>query len=665
MHFERFGKYLLLEKLAAGGMAEVYLAKTIGINNFVAIKRILPQFSENSEFIQMFKEEAKIAANLRHSNIVSIHYFGQEKGQLFLVMDFVEGQNLRQILNTLKKENKYLSIEQIVYLIREVASGLDYAHRALDNSTGRPLNIIHRDMSPQNVMISFEGEVKIVDFGIAKAETQVEQTQAGTIKGKFGYMSPEQAEGQELDSRTDVFSLGVILWELLSKERLFVGPNEAVTLKKVRDCQIPSLRKIDPNIPIELERITMKALNKNLDMRYSSASSFHKDLNRFLNIHYPEFSRTEFSKFMKSLFHEMFVENRKKLKEYSQIPVGNDEGMLDGNTNTATDTATLTEPNNTTDLLQNIPGIDFDIEKPTEKVEIKNLKIVPNNNQNLTTNTSLTSSQNQIGIQPIQFGQRVNTQTSPNGNSISNSKSGTYNSAQSIIYHQEPKQISSRSIIFFTLTLLAFLAWYFSGKYFKSNNPPLAGRKVERSTSRASIETSPQNTKSQVSASEQSSYETPRQGLGSSLVPINIQSVPSGAIVDINGRQSGITPYRGSLPAGEIAKIVVRKEGFISQEIEKKPIVGQPIRIEAVLQQEPPKGYLVVELIGAPHDVIVEINGKRIEDKSQLSFYAVPARVPVEIRALSPFSNSSTKTTVTVDVNQKRTVQLFLKKTQR
>ncbi|MCS6839095.1 MAG: serine/threonine protein kinase, partial [Bdellovibrionaceae bacterium] len=162
MAFERFGKYLLLERIASGGMAEVYLAKTIGLNNFVAIKRILPQFSQNPEFLVMFREEAQIVANLRHSNIVSIHYFGQEKGQLFLVMDFVEGQNLRQILNTLKKEGSYFGLDQITYLVREVAAGLDYAHRALDNATGKPLNIIHRDMSPQNIMVSFEGEVKIV-----------------------------------------------------------------------------------------------------------------------------------------------------------------------------------------------------------------------------------------------------------------------------------------------------------------------------------------------------------------------------------------------------------------------------------------------------------------------------------------------------------------------
>ncbi|PWU21599.1 MAG: hypothetical protein C5B49_02350, partial [Bdellovibrio sp.] len=315
---ETFGKYLLLEKIASGGMAEVYLAKSIGangINKFVAIKRILPQYSDNQEFIEMFKEEAKIAVNLNHGNVVSIFDFGVEKSQFFLVMEFVEGQNLRQILNHMKKEAREFSIDQVTYIVKEVAAGLDHAHRCLDGATGRPLNITHRDMSPQNIMISFEGEIKVVDFGIAKAENQVEHTRAGTIKGKFGYMSPEQAEGQAVDLRTDIFSLGIVLWELLAKDRLFVAQNEAATLRKVRECQIPSLRKINPSIPPELERICNKALAKDRSLRYQTAAAFHKDLNRFLNLQYPEFSAQEFSKFMKSLYNKMYVENRKKFSQ--------------------------------------------------------------------------------------------------------------------------------------------------------------------------------------------------------------------------------------------------------------------------------------------------------------------------------------------------------------
>ncbi len=321
-HYEHFGKYILLEKLATGGMAEVFLARgngAGGIGKFFAIKRILPQYADSPEFIEMFKDEAKIAINLNHSNIVSIHEFGVEKGQFFLVMDYVEGRNLRQILNKMKKSAVQFSIDQIVYVIKEVGAGLDHAHRCIDGSTGKPLNITHRDMSPQNVMVSFEGEVKIVDFGIAKAESQIESTRAGTLKGKFGYMSPEQAEGQPVDLRTDIFSLGIVLWELLANDRLFVANNEINTLRKIRDCQIPSLRKINPNIHTELERVVQKALARDRNLRYQTGAALQRDLNRFLNRQYPDFSAQDFSVFIKSVFADEILSLRKRLVEYTKV----------------------------------------------------------------------------------------------------------------------------------------------------------------------------------------------------------------------------------------------------------------------------------------------------------------------------------------------------------
>ncbi len=303
-------------------MAEVFLARGTGaggIGKFFAIKRILPQYADSPEFIDMFKEEAKIAINLSHSNIVSIHEFGVEKGQFFLVMDYVEGRNLRQILNKMKKSAVQFSVEQAVFVIKEVATGLDHAHRCIDGSTGRPLNITHRDMSPQNIMVSFDGETKIVDFGIAKAESQIETTRAGTLKGKFGYMSPEQAEGQTVDLRTDIFSLGIVLWELLAHDRLFVANNEINTLRKIRDCQVPSLRKINPNIHTELERISQKALARDRNLRYQTGAALHRDLNRFLNRQYPDFSPQDFSVFIKSVFADEILSLRKRLVEYAKV----------------------------------------------------------------------------------------------------------------------------------------------------------------------------------------------------------------------------------------------------------------------------------------------------------------------------------------------------------
>ncbi len=320
---ELFGKYLLLEKLATGGMAEIFLAKTSsiqGIGKFLAMKRILPQYSSNKEFISMFTEEAKICVNLSHSNIARIYEFGIEKGQFFIVMELIEGKNLRQILSRFEKEQRFgFSVDQAVYIIKEIASGLDNAHRRLDDSSGKPLNIIHRDISPQNIMVSFEGEIKVVDFGIAKTEGKKEETKAGTLKGKFSYMSPEQASGEKIDSRTDVYSLGIVLWEALTNKRLFISSSEMNTLKKIRESKIPPISKINSKIPKELELIVNRALAKDVTSRYQTCAEFYKDLNRFLNRFHPDFSSHDFSIFIKSLYADEILINRKKFVRYSQI----------------------------------------------------------------------------------------------------------------------------------------------------------------------------------------------------------------------------------------------------------------------------------------------------------------------------------------------------------
>jgi eukaryotic-like serine/threonine-protein kinase len=322
--FERFGNYILLEKLAAGGMAEIYLSKKLaaeGLQKFVAVKRILSQHSASEDFIRMFKDEAKIAVNISHSNVVGIHDFGVENKQLYLVMEYIEGKNLRQILNRLKQLNKRLSVSHIVYATKMIAAGLDHAHRLIDATTGEPLNIIHRDMSPQNVMVSFEGEVKIIDFGIAKSTTQEENTRVGTLKGKFGYMSPEQVDGLEVDARTDIFALGIMLWEMLSEQRLFLSNNEMTTLRKIRDCKIPSLRQIDPNVPIELEKIVNKSLTRNKTQRYQTAAELQKDLQSFLNRYNPDFSSQDFSEFIKETYAEEIIDARKRQVAYSKIDI--------------------------------------------------------------------------------------------------------------------------------------------------------------------------------------------------------------------------------------------------------------------------------------------------------------------------------------------------------
>jgi len=320
-----------MEKLATGGMAEVYLAKaatTVGATRFIALKRILPHLSENSQFIQMFRSEAKVVMNLSHTNIVTVNDFGLEEGQFYLSMEFLAGQNLLQMYEHLQQFRISLSIQQIAFIGREVASGLHYAHHAVDASTGQPLNLIHRDMSPQNIMISYEGEVKIIDFGVAKAETQIDSTTAGALKGKFAYMSPEQIAGQALDARADIFSLGIVLWEMLAKARLFTGSDTPQILASVKELKIPTLTEVDSTIPQELSSIVKRMLARNKEVRYQTAEEVARDLSHFLNTKYPEFTMEDFSRFLKKNFSETYAKLRMKLTDYSKIEMAEGESVL-------------------------------------------------------------------------------------------------------------------------------------------------------------------------------------------------------------------------------------------------------------------------------------------------------------------------------------------------
>ncbi len=277
---EQFGNYVLLEKIAAGGMAELFKAKKIGIEGFerlLAIKRILPHLSADEEFIGMFIAEAKLVARLNHRNIAQVYDFGKTRENYFIAMEYVKGKDMRAILKKCADKGVRLPVALAAYIAKETAVALDYAHGQKDPS-GKSLDIIHRDVSPQNILVSYEGEVKVVDFGIAKASTHA-KTNTGLLKGKIAYMSPEQAWGKPMDSRSDIFSLGVVLYEMLTGQRLFKGDTELNTLERVRAAQVAVLPSfINSDVPPPLEAHTLKALQKDARDRYQSASDMVSDL---------------------------------------------------------------------------------------------------------------------------------------------------------------------------------------------------------------------------------------------------------------------------------------------------------------------------------------------------------------------------------------------------
>ena len=317
-----FGKYYLLERINVGGMAEVFRAKAYGVEGFerlLAVKRILPNIAEDQEFITMFIDEAKIAVQLNHANIAQIFDLGVYDGVYFIAMEHVFGRDLRAIFERCRTAGDPMAVAQACFVVMKMCEALDYAHNKRDAS-GREMHLVHRDVSPQNVLVSFEGEIKLCDFGIAKAAGKVGKTQAGILKGKFGYMSPEQVRGLPIDRRSDIFSTGIVLYELLTNERLFTGESDFSTLEKVRNAEILPPSTYNRKIPEELERIVLKALAKDVDDRYQNAIDLHDELQAFVYTAGEFYSRKDVAAYMKRAFAREIEEGTAKLEEFRQLP---------------------------------------------------------------------------------------------------------------------------------------------------------------------------------------------------------------------------------------------------------------------------------------------------------------------------------------------------------
>ena len=665
--YETFGKYILLERLAMGGMAEIYLARSLaaaGVSKFFAIKRILPQFSEQIEFIDMFKDEAKIAVNLSHANIVSIFEFGMERQAFYLAMDYVEGSNLRQILNKMKKSGVTFSIEQVIYIIKEVAAGLDAAHRCIDSQTGKPLNIIHRDMSPQNVMISYEGEVKVVDFGIAKAETQIETTRAGTLKGKFGYMSPEQAEGQTIDLRTDIFALGIVFWELLANDRLFVANNEVNTLRKIRDCQIPSLRKINPNIPQELERIVSKALAKDRNLRYQTCAAFQRDLSKFLNRQYPDFSPHDFSVFIKTLFAGEILDRRKKMIEFAKVdtkliapaaPASLPAPNYDRTVVTATNTENTSGDGPAKDLGTPEPRPAAKIARPTADVKatprpsvmppppVAPGRVTPSLGQREHKELAAPSEASNLSFDRTGF--RDRTQFSGSFSDPNFNHGGTRNAYTRPTIHVKRSSSASMPIFFILIGLIAG-----GGAYYYAN-PERAAFLAQRGIEEVSKVLGRQSQLDNSSTANQGQAASPE----SVRHVIRVSSNPPGAAISVNGRiHSDVTPTSLRLEEGDDVTILLHVEGF--KDYEEHFQVTGPKEIKQTLVPES-QAKLFVHVTGAGQ---IFIDDRPIAPPSRPGEpYKVPSGREFKVSVFDEKTNTGDEIRLTVAEGQTRKITLI------
>ncbi len=323
-----FGKYILLDKIATGGMAEIWLAKQTGVEGFeklVVIKKILPHFTHDKEFVTMFLDEARIAAKLNHSNIVQIYDLGKEQNTYYIAMEYISGDDIKGILQTSIKQGHFLPLQLSVNIISQSAAGLYYAH-TLTDMYGTPMNIVHRDISPQNILVTYTGSAKIVDFGIAKAATQSQETRAGTLKGKFAYMSPEQALGKKLDGRSDLFALAIVLYEITLGKRLFKSDSELKTLRMITEEPIKPPIEVNPKYPKKLNDILMKALEKDRENRYEDCRAFHVALEDFLREYPKPSSNVDLSKWMKKTFAEKI--EKVKIRHEQLLKEAPDEFLL-------------------------------------------------------------------------------------------------------------------------------------------------------------------------------------------------------------------------------------------------------------------------------------------------------------------------------------------------
>jgi serine/threonine-protein kinase len=326
-------RYRIIERIAAGGMAEVYRAESAGLEGFkkiVAIKRVLPHLSEKKQFIGMFLDEARTSAHLSHSNCVQVFDIGVGDNTYFIVMEFVDGSDLKAIIEHRRSRGQGVPVEAACLVCVKVCEGLAYAHEVTDTK-GRKLGIVHRDVSPPNVLITRHGEVKIADFGLAKANSQLEQSEPGIIKGKFSYLSPEAAMGETVDHRADIFAIGIMLWEMLAGRRLFLGETDIETVRQVQASRIPPLAGENPGVTAELDRILQKALAREPKQRYQSARDLGRDLNTYLFHAGHAVSSFDIATLVQEAMVARDGERRKKRKDQNVSIIGSliDEAMVE------------------------------------------------------------------------------------------------------------------------------------------------------------------------------------------------------------------------------------------------------------------------------------------------------------------------------------------------
>ncbi len=318
-----YGKYYLVSKLAEGGMAEIFLAKQVGVEGFeknVVVKRMLAHLSTANDFVAMFLDEARLASRLSHPNVVQVLDLGFEEGCYFIAMEYLAGEDFSTVIRSAARQRTFVPLNIALKVLADAAHGLHYAHEFTD-AKGQPLNVVHRDVSPSNIFVTYSGQVKVLDFGIAKAESRVTNTTAGVVKGKYQYMAPEQAQSLPVDRRADVYSLGVCMYEALCNARPFARDTDLAILNAVLQNEYRPPRQLRPGLPVELEQILVKALAREADDRFHTAGDFAAAIENYLRASTSVTSGTALTTYMTNAFGQERVASKTRIDSLEDLKV--------------------------------------------------------------------------------------------------------------------------------------------------------------------------------------------------------------------------------------------------------------------------------------------------------------------------------------------------------
>lgn len=589
---KRFGKYLLVRKIAVGGMAEVFLAKVTGAEGFqrtVVVKRILPSYSEDESFVSMFIDEARIAAALHHANIIQVLDFDKIEDCYYIAMEYVEGRDLRKVLDKGKKTGPKMSPVLAAHVASLVAAGLHYAHTRR-SETGEPLNIVHRDVSPQNILVSFAGDVKLTDFGIAKAAARCTKTQVGLIKGKCAYMSPEQAKGKPIDARSDIFALSAVLWEMLTYRRLFEGDNDFEILNNVLNQSIPPPSLFSPEVVRDLDAIVLRGLARALDERYQDMAALERDLQNFVFRHASSRDDIDIGAYMRALF----ADELEAIPEYSSEKTPSGQAIKESPKTMVLPEADEEPATVAVDLAAALPSLESQSE-PAEMVE-KGAREEPSEEvDDKTLAIEVVHSREMQGQEPpptvaisskalLETLDRVSDSTvrEPTGKVRVRTES-----RQVAVSRKGPKVVAAAATGLAALVLVFFV---FHSVFTQSENPSATDVAVASGSTTAGLREDAGETPDAtlVALSDHAVYGRDT-GEERGFAEIEIVVVPWKARVFLNSKE--VTLLSGRAVVSDVARVgdeidlSVSAKGFVSYE-RRVRIEAQKQRIEVVLERE-------------------------------------------------------------------------------